>query len=204
MKKNFTKIAFILDESGSMYSLKNDTIGNFNSFVEEQKKVSGECELSIVKFSDNVNIQDSKNLKNIEKLTDKDYSPNGCTALLDAIRYTINKLGTELNKLKEEEKPENVIIVILTDGEENSSKEFNNQKIKEMIQHQENKYNWTFLYLGANQDAFSVGNNYGISTDRIMNYSADVKGLHDAYNSISYAVTSKRSNKDFTLGGDNE
>ena len=171
MKKDFTKIVFVFDKSGSMVSIARDMIGGFNSFVDNQRLVKGMCTVTLHQFDDiyettynNVNISD------VVKLTSDTYKPRGSTALLDAVGKTINDLGKELSDLKEKDRPEKVIIVIITDGEENASKEFTSENIKAMIQHQTEVYKWQFTFLGANQDSWSTGEALGIAGNNTLNY----------------------------------
>jgi len=192
MKDNLTEIVFILDRSGSMQDLVKDTIGGFNSFIEKQQKESGEAILTTVLFDDQYELlHDRINLKDVKKLTDKEYYTRGTTALLDAIGKTINSIGLKLNNTEEKDRPSKVIFVITTDGQENSSKEFKKDKIKEMVETQTNKYNWQFLFLGANIDAVSVGNSYGINM--VSNYTANSIGTQSLYAGVSKSVASYRS-----------
>ena len=135
MKKNLTEIVFILDKSGSMSNLTNDTIGGFNSMIEQQKNEDGEAYVTTVLFSENhFMLHDHVNIKDIKPMTHADYMAYGMTALLDAVGTTINSIGERLANTPEEERPEKVIFVITTDGFENSSKEFTREKIKESSQ----------------------------------------------------------------------
>ena len=192
MKDNLTEIVFILDRSGSMQDLVKDTIGGFNSFIEKQQKESGEAILTTVLFDDQYELlHDRINLKDVKKLTDKEYYTRGTTALLDAIGKTINSIGSKLNNTEEKDRPSKVIFVITTDGMENSSKEFKKDKIKEMVELQTNKYNWQFLFLGANIDAVSVGNSYGINMT--SNYTASAVGTKSLYDGVNMTVCNYRS-----------
>lgn len=193
MKKNLTELVFILDRSGSMYNLVEDTIGGFNSMIENQKKEPGEAYVTTVLFDDHYEIlHDHVNLKELHPITDKEYYARGCTALLDAVGKTINYIGTRLNNTPESERPDKVIFVITTDGYENSSKEFTKIQIKDMIEHQQNKYSWTFIFLGANIDAVSEASNLGINTDFARTYIANENGTKIVYNTISNVVTTLR------------
>jgi uncharacterized protein YegL len=194
MKDNLTEIVFILDRSGSMRNLTNDTIGGFNAFIDQQKKEPGEAVLTTVLFDDQYEIlHNGVNLKDVKELTGKEYFARGCTALLDAIGKTINTVGEQLNKTNEENKPSKVIFVITTDGFENASKEFTQPQIKEMIEHQTNKYNWQFMFLGANIDAVATASSYGISGQFASNYTASSIGTDSLYRSVSKSVASYRT-----------
>ena len=202
MKKDLTEIICILDESGSMDLTRKDVIGGFNNFIEEQKKIKGEALITLVFFDDRYRvIHSGKNIKDIEKLTTEIYKPTGSTALFDAIGKTINDVGSRLSNTKESEKPEKVIVLIMTDGDENSSKEFNIAKIKEMTEHQQQKYNWEFVYIGANQDSFSTGASLGIKTT--ANYMSTSRGTADAYNMVSQSISLYRTSGKIDLNGSN-
>jgi uncharacterized protein YegL len=191
MKKNLTEIVAILDRSGSMEGLTNDTIGGFNNFIKEQKAIEGEAFLTTILFDDEYEVLHNRiDLKLIEPITTKDYFARGSTALLDAIGKTINTIGGNLSKIAEQGRPSKVIFLIITDGEENASVEFNNKKIKKMIEHQKAKYNWKFLFYGANIDAFSVGGSMGI--DDSFNYKASKKGTQDLYLSLNENISEMR------------
>jgi len=136
MKENLTEMVFILDRSGSMSNLTKDTIGGFNTMIENQKKEDGDAVLTTVLFDDMYELlHDGVNIQDVKELTNKEYYARGMTALLDAIGKTINTVGERLSKTKEENRPSKIIFVITTDGQENSSKEFTQKQIKEMIEH---------------------------------------------------------------------
>jgi uncharacterized protein YegL len=192
MKENLTQIIFILDRSGSMQDLTTDTIGGFNSFVEKQKLEPGEALLTTILFDDKYEIlHDGENLKNIKELTTKEYSARGTTALLDAMGKTINTVGEKLSKMEEKNRPSKVILVVTTDGMENSSKEFSREKIKEMVEHQTNKYQWQFIFLGANMDAVAVGQMYGFT--KSATYTANDVGTRSLYATLNTVTASYRS-----------
>ena len=191
-KPNLTEIVFIIDRSGSMRDLTDDTIGSYNAFIDKQKRQSGEANLTTVLFDDKYEIlHNGVNIQSVKELTDKEYFARGTTALLDAIGKTINTLGHRLYYMDERERPSHVIFVILTDGFENSSKEFRQSEIKAMVEHQKSIYSWEFIFLGANIDAISVANGYGISF--ASNYTADSNGTKSLYGSLGDVVTTYRS-----------
>jgi uncharacterized protein YegL len=203
MKENLTEVVAILDRSGSMESLTNDTIGGFNTFLKEQKEVSGEAVLTTVLFNDSyVLLHDRVNIKKVKPITNKDYVAQGSTALLDAMGKTINNIGLKLNNTPENERPGKVIFFIITDGEENASEEFSNEKIKEMVELQKNTYSWEFIFLGANIDSFSVARSMGISADRAFDYVADSEGVHDVQLAMSVAVRNYRKGGSVDAGED--
>lgn len=197
MKENLTEVIFILDRSGSMASLTNDTVGGFNSFIEQQKKEPGECYLTTILFDDQYEVlHDHVNLKDVKPLTDTEYFARGMTALLDATGRTINTIGERLAKTDESERPEQVIVVITTDGQENSSKEFTAEQIKTMVSTQENDYNWRFLFLGANIDAFAEGGNLGFAMHSTAQYDPSAVGTQVLYASVANFVSDARNHVD--------
>lgn len=185
------EIISILDCSGSMYSIQKDTIGGYNQFIKEQNKLFGDNILtSLILFSDRYEtIYSGLKIKDVPELTSSTYIPSGSTALLDTVCDIIDKTGERLAKLPENDRPEKVIISILTDGEENASKRFKAEDLKSKIEHQRSKYNWEFIFLGANQDSFKIAQTYGISRDFTANFCADSKGISDAYQTISCYVS---------------
>jgi len=186
----FTHIAVILDRSGSMATLKTDMEGGFNTFIEEQKKVAGRCTLSLYQFDDVYEVvYKGKEVKDVPVL---DLQPRNMTALLDAVGKTINDVGTELAALKEEERPGKVILVIITDGQENASHEFKRERISEMIKHQEDKYTWQIVFLGANFDAYTEGMGLGFTGSKCMTYAANAVGTRCCYSSVSAKITDYR------------
>ena len=196
MKKNLTELVFILDKSGSMSGLEQDTIGGFNSMLEKQKNEVGEAFVTTVLFDNNYELlHDRLNIRIINPITKKEYYVGGSTALLDAIGNTINKIGIALSDAKEEERPEKVMFVIITDGMENSSHEFNQSKIKLMIEHQKSKYSWDFIFLGANIDAVETASKFGINEDRAVEFFNDSVGTELNYKVVSEAVSCFRQGK---------
>ena len=194
MKENLTEIVFILDESGSMTPLTTDTIGGFNSYIESQKKEPGEAYLTTVLFDDRyVVLHDHVNIQDVPLLTDHDYRPMGMTALMDAIGKTINNVGHRLANTPEEQRPSHVIFVITTDGYENASREFTRAQIKKMIEHQQEKYSWQFLFLGAGIDAYHEAQSIGIGGVHTMSVTADSIGTQNVYCSVANASKSIRS-----------
>lgn len=154
MKKNLTELVFILDRSGSMGGLEQDTIGGFNAMLTRQKEQEGEANVTTILFDHEVQLlHDRFPLKAVAPLTEKDYYVRGCTALLDAIGYGMEKMVNIQRHLPEDERAEKVIFVITTDGLENASKRFGYEKIRRMIEREKEQYGWEFLFLGANMDA---------------------------------------------------
>ena len=194
MKKNLTEIVFILDRSGSMAGLEEDTIGGFNAMIQKQKGEAGEAYVSTVLF-DNVTevIHDRVDIRNLAPLTRKEYYVRGCTALLDAVGRTIRHIGNVHKYAREEDRPEKTIFVITTDGMENASREYNYERVRSMIEHEKEKYGWEFLFLGANIDAAKEAARFGITEDFAANYHADHQGTAVIYEAMSEAVCNVRA-----------
>ena len=194
--KNKTDITIILDRSGSMGSVKDDTIGGFNNFLEEQQKVEGEASLSLVQFDDQYEVvYMDKDINSADKLTEATFQPRGMTALFDAVGRTINSTGQRLAGLSEEERPNKVVFIILTDGFENASKEFRASKISEMINHQRNNYNWEFMFIGANQDAVLSAKEIGIPASAALTYAANAEGTEILYSRVARKVANYRESE---------
>ena len=194
MKKNLTEMVFILDRSGSMNRLTDDTIGGFNSMIASQKEQDGEAYVTTVLFDDEYEVlHDHVNIQDIKEITRRDYYARGCTALLDAVGKTINLVGQRLSETTEEERPEKVIFVITTDGMENASQEFTKSKVKEMIEHQQDVYSWTFMFLGANIDAVGEGVSLGIKSQFSKTYTASGIGTQSVYKAVDDVVLYARS-----------
>lgn len=171
---NKTAIAVVLDRSGSMEYGREDTIGGFNVFLEEQQKLPGYATLTLAQFDDVYEVVHlDKPIKEVPKLTSETFVPRGRTALCDAIGKTIATLGEKLAAMPEVDRPGKVVVVIITDGKENASKEYTRDVIKKMTEHQKTKYQWEFVYLGANQDAIAVGATFGIAKGSSASYSVD-------------------------------
>ena len=157
MKKGLSEIVVVLDESGSMSFGKKDTIGGFNEFLRSQKSLEGEANFTFVKFSNYYHvINEGTPIAHAAELNESNYTPSASTALLDAVGQAINSVGNRLKKLPTSERAETVIFAVITDGEENSSREFTRSQITEMIKHQQEKYNWEFLFLGADVEAWGA------------------------------------------------
>jgi uncharacterized protein YegL len=196
MKKGLTELVFILDRSGSMSGLENDTIGGYNAMLEKQKKEPGEAVMTTVLFDDKFELlHDRINLRGIAPITDKEYYVRGTTALLDAIGTTINKIGNVQKHTAEDERAEHVLFVITTDGMENASREFSYEQVQQMVEHQKSKYGWEFIFLGANIDTIAEARRFGIRKDRAVDYHADSEGTSLNYEVISETVSQFRANR---------
>ena len=194
MKKGLTELVFVLDRSGSMGGLESDTIGGFNAMIEKQKREPGDAVVTTVLFDDRYEvIHDRFAIRMIKPLTSKDYYARGCTALLDAVGKTIDKIVRIQRYLPEEERAEKVIFVITTDGLENSSREYSYQKIHEMIRYEKENYNWEFIFLGANMDAVEEAKRFGISEDRAVTFENDSQGVQLNYEVVGKTLCAMRA-----------
>ena len=193
MKNNITELVFILDRSGSMSGLEGDTIGGFNGMIDRQKKVDGKCYVTTVLFDTRFDrLHDRVDLNEIKPMTDKDYCVGGCTALLDAIGDTIRHVAQIHKYARPEDVPEHTTFVIMTDGMENASRRYSSQRVKEMIEHEKEKYGWEFLFLAANIDAVETASHIGIMADRSVDYLADSEGTKEAFKTVAETVCSQR------------
>ena len=194
MKKNLTELVMILDRSGSMGGLESDTIGGYNSMLQKQSKEEGDVLVSTVLFDDYSKVvHDRVPIGEIKPLTDKEYYVRGCTALIDAIGGAIHHIGNIHKYAREEDRPEKTIFVITTDGMENASEHYTFDQVRRMVNRQQERYGWEFIFLGANMDAVSVAGNIGIRRNRAVEYLNDGKGIALNYEVISEAVTSMRT-----------
>ncbi|MDI9517726.1 MAG: hypothetical protein WBH68_08705 [Erysipelotrichaceae bacterium] len=187
------ELVFILDRSGSMAGLEQDTIGGFNSMIEKQKKDKGEVLVSTVLF-DNYSevIHDRIPIKNVPKMGEEEYYVRGCTALLDAVGGAITHIGKVHKYARKEDVPKKTLFVITTDGMENASQHYTYKQIKKMITKQQDKYGWEFLFLGANIDAAKEAGRFGIHKDFSVNYHSDSVGTSLNYEVLNEAITGIR------------
>jgi uncharacterized protein YegL len=194
VNQNLCEIAFILDRSGSMASMKVEAIGGFGAFLESQQKLPGEARLTLVLFDhEYIVAHDGRPIKDVPKLDEHTYVPRGTTALLDAIGRTINTMGERLDKTPEPERPGKVIVAILTDGLENASQEFKRKQIFKMIKDQRETYAWEFIFLGANQDAIHAGAQIGIPIANAVTFDEAPGGTARAFKAVSCATAAYRA-----------
>jgi len=192
-KKDLTEIIVVLDRSGSMFSIKADMDGAFDSFVAEQRKLPGQATLTLVQFDDVCEqVYGSKPLSDVPPMA---LTPRGSTALYDAIGKTISETGARLKGLPEAERPERVLFLVITDGHENASREYTQPRIAEMVKHQTDKYSWCFVYLGANQDAVMTGKGIGIGIAE--NFAANSVGTKSLMANVSHSTRSYRGGKGY-------
>ena len=200
MNKNLTEVVFILDRSGSMSGLEQDTIGGFNSLIEKQKKEEGEVLVSTVLFDDASEVIYNRiPIQKVEPMTNKTYYVRGCTALLDAVGGAIHHIANVHKYAKEEDVPAKTLFVITTDGYENASRKYTYRKVKKMIELEKNKYDWEFIFLGANIDSFAIGGRMGIDPDMTFNSINDSEGIRHQYNAISDSISYVRKVDNISL-----
>ena len=193
MKNNITELVFILDRSGSMAPLVEDTVGGFNSMIEKQRKQDGECYVSTVLFANRSEVlHDRVRLSEIKPMTDKDYTAYGATALIDALGDAIHHIGNVHKYARAEDVPARTVFIITTDGMENASHKYSSERVKMMIERRKEMYGWEFLFIGANIDAVETAARYGIDRNRAVNYNADKEGTQLVYESIATAVCDVR------------
>lgn len=196
MKTNRTELVFILDKSGSMSGLENDTIGGFNAMLKKQKEEPGEAFVTTVLFDNGYELlHDRINIKGVRPISDKEYYIGGTTALLDAIGKTIHKIGNAQKHTGEDLRADKVLFIITTDGMENASREYSHSKIKAMVERQKERYGWEFIFLGANIDAVAVAERVGISAKRAANYHADGEGTLLNYETVCHVVSELRASR---------
>jgi hypothetical protein len=197
MNQDYTDISIVQDKSGSMSPLREDTIKGFNSFIADQKTLPGKCLVTMMQFDTAFfMLYSGEDIQKVQPLTHETYKPDGSTALLDAIAQTIITTGHRLEALSESERPARVVVVIITDGEENSSKEYEGEKgrskIFEMIRLQTEIYKWSFIFLGANQDAIMAGERIGIAKTHSLSYASTSKGTSSAYAAVHKNIVKYR------------
>ncbi|MCH4827108.1 vWA domain-containing protein [Planococcus halocryophilus] len=196
MKNETTELVFILDKSGSMAGLEKDTIGGFNALLEKQRKLPGEVRVTTVLFNQGYELlHDRIPVTGVAPITEEDYQVGGMTALLDAMGSTIQKISNVQKSTMQEQRADRVMVVITTDGMENSSCEYSYKKIHEMIAMKKNTANWEFIFLGANIDAVATAKQFGVEEDFAVNYHADAEGTQLNYDVVSEAVSSFRTGK---------
>ena len=196
MKKGLTELVFILDESGSMCGMEADTIGGFNSMIEKQRREAGEAYVSTVAFANESRvIHDRVSLEQVEPLTRQQYTPSGCTALLDALGGAIHHIGNVHKYARPEDVPEHTVFVITTDGMENASRRYTKAEVKAMVERQKDRYGWEFLFLGANMDAIAAAEDIGIRRDRAVKYVPDAQGTELNYRVVSDTICNMRMSR---------
>jgi hypothetical protein len=189
MNQNLTDITVVVDRSGSMQSCRSDAEGGLNSFIDKQKEEPGEALFTLVQFNTTYEfLHKGVPIKDVPKYN---LHPAGMTALLDAVGRAMDETGLRLKGMREEDRPGLVVFVIVTDGAENSSKEYTLEQIKTMIERQQRDYKWEFTFLGANQDAFATGSAMGMNPKDVADYSPNK--MQQAYAAVGGKVASMRA-----------
>lgn len=201
-KPNSIEIIVVLDRSSSMESIKEPMMAGFDRFIDEQKHQPGECLVTLTQFDDHYDVvYTGMPIANVPKLV---LEPRGMTALYDALAKTVKLTGDRLRSMRENDRPDKVLFVVITDGGENRSEVYPGPagaaKVRAMIEHQRSKYQWEFLYLGANQDAFLVAQGLGMHHNAVT-YDAHTLGAQAMFTSASAGITGYRSGEDKTKGG---
>ena len=197
MNQNLTEIACVIDRSGSMESMKAEAIMGFNAFLQEQKAAPGDVRFTLVLFDNEyLKVVDHKPLQSVQPLTDKTFEPRGTTALLDAMGRTIDEIGARLSKTPEHDRPSKVIIACMTDGAENASKHYSNDKLAKMIEHQRTVYNWEFIFLGATLQSRTMAKSWSVPDEDIDIMVATPEGTMEANDKMSKRLMMKRMMKD--------
>ncbi|MHC5185189.1 MAG: vWA domain-containing protein [Planctomycetota bacterium] len=210
MKNDYTHISIILDRTGSMSSIRDDTIGGFNTFLKDQKKEPGIATITLVQF-DSVDpyeiIHKFKPIKDVPELTHKTYVPRAMTPLLDAMGRGINDIEKSLTDLSEEERPSKVVVVVITDGQENASQEFRKDQIVKMARKKTKKDDWQFVFLSADLDAFMDAGRMGVMDHKRLFYAKNPVGSQRAWSGLSTSMSSYRSSaprEDFKFDPDDQ
>lgn len=186
-----THITFVLDSSGSMSSIREDTIGGFNSFLEDQKNEPGDATVTLFEFNTDVSLlYQDESLDDAPSLDTETYTPGGRTALHDAIITAINDTRSHVAE-RADVSPDNVVIVVLTDGKENSS-ETPQKTVRNQVEYQQEDAGWEFLFIGANQDAALTASGMGMSVDKALDMAHSGEGTRSAYSSTSDVVSDIR------------
>lgn len=196
MKENLTEIVAIIDRSGSMGHMTNDVIGGMNQFIKTQKTLEGEAKFSLILFDNVINhVYERIPLTEVPLFDETTYFVGGSTAMYDSIAYAINTIGSDLYKTDESERPSKVLFCIMTDGEDNASREFNAKNIKDMIQHQTEKYAWEFVFMAANINVEQAADMIGIRNGNSFSFASTSDGMKGVYDALSTYTTSYRSSK---------
>lgn len=193
MKAGLSYIVPIIDRSGSMGVLRQSAIDGYNGFLDEQKKLPGEALWQLVLFNTHRLSHPVGPIDRVKPLNEDTYSPFGGTALLDAIGVTVEEVGYQLAMTHEDERPSKVIVVILTDGHENSSVIWSKEAVAAQIQHQQEFYGWEFVFLGANMDAVAEASALNIPPSNAFNYAASAAGVSEAYSTSNVMTTRMRT-----------
>lgn len=193
METETTEIVCIIDRSGSMKPIQDEAISGINCFLEDQAAVPGNALLTLVRFDNEYEIvHDGVPIAEVPKLDERSFRPRGMTALYDAIGRTVDDVGRRISRTPRKERPGHVIVAILTDGLENASSDYTSHRVREMIEHQQSVYSWDFVYLGANQDAFSESRKLGLAKESTRQWDSTSEGTMYALREMSSTVSTMR------------
>ncbi len=200
-KNSYDHITVVLDRSGSMQSIKQDVIGGFNNFLNQQKSLARKTTFTFIQF-DTINsyevVYDNVDINNVNELTDNTFKPRGGTPLLDCLGAAITNLDRELNALADDDKPGKVFFIIITDGQENSSREYKKDVIVKMID-EKKKQGWEFLFLSADLNAINDAMKYGFVKNGVLFFSKEPREINKAFNKMSGAIMNARMREDYKI-----
>ena len=192
----WTEIICILDRSGSMMAIANDTIGGFNAFVEQQQAEEGRARLTLVLFDNVVETPwEHIDIESAPKLDEKTYFVRGGTALLDAVGATVSEVRGRIAQMHADEKPDGVLVLVMTDGHENQSSEYSLEQVRNLIKTTQDEEDWGYVFIGADIDAFAAGGQLGVAAGGMSGVCRDKGGTYEAYSKMSRAASSYRSGK---------
>jgi len=196
MNENLTELVVVIDRSGSMEPVANDAIGGFNTFLKAQKEAPGEAKMTVVQFNTQLEFYAvNADVKSVNPLDTKTYTPEGGTALYDAVGLAIDETGKRLAAMEEKDRPSKVIFAILTDGEENSSKKYTGGEIKKMIERQRDVYKWDFVFLAAGEGAFKEAEHIGMQMSKTMRFANTGANQSASYDTLAFYASNSRSMK---------
>lgn len=185
-----TLVNFLVDRSGSMSNLRSDVIGGFNELIKKQKAEGNDCLVSFCKFDNEYEeVFSLVPLAEVRELTDEDFVPRGGTALIDSLGRNITEVGAKLKAMEVSERPDQVLFVLITDGQENSSHEMSKKEVFEMVSHQRDNYSWEFMFIGANQDSIAEASAYGFRPNMSANFAATSSGTAAVYGTTCDIMT---------------
>lgn len=194
MQTGLTEIIAVVDKSGSMDPMRAEIIGGYNKMLKEQRELDGDAKFTLTLFdTEYVIVHNGIPISDVPEMTEETYAPDGMTALHDAMCRSIDEVGKRLAATPEDERPERVIMVVMTDGRDNASQEYTHWQLKEKVKHQTDAYKWEFVFIGANIDAFDVGGQMGISHHNLANAHGSKKGLMAAMSVGSQAISNYRT-----------
>jgi uncharacterized protein YegL len=198
-KEDSTLIAIVLDRSGSMMSVREEVIGGFNKLIEDNKKEPGECLVTLAQFDDDYElIYNAIPLGDVAPLTEETYVPRAMTRLYDALGKTIDEVGIRLAAMEDDKRPSRVLMIVLTDGAENSSREYTGDRVREMIEHQRTKYQWEFAFHGCDERALQQAVALGYAVQNVKRNAGGKKGTTSALADMSIGSRSYRGGRGYS------